>query len=137
MDLVMLGGAVRPISMSTTGPLAEQAMRQMTADKVFTSGDGLVAQYGLCEGTPEQVALKSLMLRQAAEVFILADASKLGRGSQRFWVPLLPGWTLVTDAGEEACAPFRAMGLRILQVPLAGTAGVTSAPRAASPPSNA
>ena len=116
LELVVLGGTVRPISMGTTGPLAEQALRQMTADKVFTSADGVVAGRGLCEATLEQVALKGLMTQQAAEVFVLADASKLGRASQPFWTPLDPGWTLVTDAPEPLCAPFRASGLRVIRV---------------------
>jgi DeoR/GlpR family transcriptional regulator of sugar metabolism len=115
MELVVLGGTVRPISMGTTGPLAEQALRQMTADKVFTSADGVVAGRGLCEATLEQVALKALMTQQAAEVFVLADASKLGRAGQPCWAPLRPGWTLVTDAPEAACAPFRAAGLRVIR----------------------
>jgi DeoR family fructose operon transcriptional repressor len=115
IELVALGGAVRPISMSTTGPLAEQVLRRMTADRVFTSADGVAAPHGLCEATAEQVALKALMLQQAAAVYVLADASKLGQASQRFWVPLQPGWTLVTDAAEEACAPFRRAGLRIIR----------------------
>ncbi|UFN47817.1 DeoR/GlpR family DNA-binding transcription regulator [Roseomonas sp. OT10] len=115
LELVVLGGAVRPISMGTTGPLAEQAMRQMTADKVFTSADGLSPRRGLCEATLEQVSLKALMLRQAAAVYILADASKLGHAGQPFWVPFQPGWTLVTDADEAACAPYRREGLAVIR----------------------
>lgn len=115
IELVVLGGTVRPISMGTTGPLAEQALRQMTADKVFMSADGVVAGRGLCEATLEQVALKALMTQQAQDVFILADASKLGRASQPCWVPLRPGWTLVTDAAEALTAPFAEQGLRVVE----------------------
>jgi DeoR family fructose operon transcriptional repressor len=116
LELIVLGGTVRPISMGTTGALAEQALRQMTADKLFTSADGVVAGRGLCEATLEQVSLKSLMMEQAAQVYVLADASKLGRAGQPCWAPLRPGWTLVTDAEEAACTPFRDAGLRILRV---------------------
>jgi len=116
LELVVLGGTVRPISMGTTGPLAEQALRQMTADKVFTSADGVVAGRGLCEATLEQASLKALMTEQAAEVFVLADSSKLGRASQPCWTPFHAGWTLVTDAPEPLCAPFQAAGLRVIRV---------------------
>jgi DeoR/GlpR family transcriptional regulator of sugar metabolism len=115
IELVVLGGAVRPISMGTAGPLAEAALRCLTADKVFTSADGLVAGLGLCEATLEQVSLKSLMMERAAEVVVLADASKLGRASQPCWAPLRPGWTLVTDAPAEATGIFREMGARVLR----------------------
>ena len=116
IELVVLGGTVRPISMGTTGPLAEQALRQMTADKVFTSADGIVAERGMCEATLEQAALKGLMTQQAAEVFVLADASKLGRASQPCWTPFQRGWSLVTDAPEHLCAPYRAAGLRVIRI---------------------
>ncbi len=116
LELVVLGGTVRPISMGTTGPLAEQALRHMTADKLFTSADGVVAGRGLCEATLEQVSLKTLMMAQATQVYVLADASKLGRASQPCWAALPPGWTLVTDAGDAACAPFRDAGARVVQV---------------------
>ena len=102
--------------MSTTGPLAEQALRTMSADKIFTSADGAVPGRGLCEATLEQVSLKGLMLSQAAQVFLLLDASKLGRAGQPFWAPFRPGWTLVTDANEAACAPFRDVGLHVIRV---------------------
>ena len=114
LDLIILGGALRPISMSTTGPLAEEALRRMTADRLFTSADGVVARRGLCEATLEQASLKTLMTEQAAQVFVLADASKLGRAGQPFWTPLRAGWTLVTDAPEEASDSFGAEGLRVL-----------------------
>lgn len=114
IELVVLGGTVRPISMGTTGTLAEQALRQMTADKVFTSADGVVAERGLCEATLEQTALKALMMQQAAEVFVLADATKLGRASQPYWAPLRPRAMLVTDAPEADCGPFRDHGLRVI-----------------------
>ncbi|MFC7735716.1 DeoR/GlpR family DNA-binding transcription regulator [Roseomonas sp. GCM10028921] len=115
MELVVLGGTVRPISVSTVGPMAEAALRGVTAARVFMGADGVVPGRGVCEATMEQVALKSLMMRQAREVVVLADASKLGREEQPFWADLPPGWTLVTDAPEAACAPFAAEGARVIR----------------------
>jgi DeoR/GlpR family transcriptional regulator of sugar metabolism len=115
IELVVLGGTLRPISMSTFGPLAEQALRHVTADRVFMSADGVLPGHGVCEATLEQVSLKALMMRQAREVVVLADASKLGRAGQPFWAPLPAGWTLVTDAPEEACAPFLPEGARVIR----------------------
>src|SRR3974390_602953 len=78
LDLVVLAGAVRPISMGVIGPLAEQTLRRITVDKAFLGCDGVVAGRGLCEASAEQTALKELMAAQAADVYVLADASKLG-----------------------------------------------------------
>lgn len=101
IDLVVLGGALRTTSMSTMGPLAHDALRRMTADRAIMSADGVVGGRGLCEADLEQVALKSLMMEQAKDVIVLADAGKLGRAEQSAWAPLPPRWTLVTDAGAS------------------------------------
>ncbi len=78
----------------------------MTADKVLVSADGVVAGRGLCEASASQPYLKDLMIRQAAEVFVLADASKLGRDQQQYWRPLNTRWTLITTGSAEQLAAF-------------------------------
>jgi DeoR family fructose operon transcriptional repressor len=101
IELIVLGGALRSTSMSTMGPLANEALRRMTADRAVMSADGVVGGRGLCEADLEQVALKSLMMEQARDVIVLADAGKLGRAEQSAWAPLPTHWTLVTDAGAS------------------------------------
>ncbi|QKG26100.1 DeoR/GlpR family DNA-binding transcription regulator [Actinomadura verrucosospora] len=110
VELVALGGAVRHVSLGMIGPLAEGALRAITVDTVFLGADGVVAGRGVCEGTAEQASLKRLMVEQAREVCVLADASKLGRAESNWWTPLDRPWTLITDSGatEEQLAPFRA-----------------------------
>ena len=116
IELVVLGGALRTTSMSTMGPLAHDALRRMTADRAIMSADGVVAGRGLCEADLEQVALKSLMMEQAKEVIVLADAGKLGRAEQDAWAPLPSRWTLVTDAGasEEQRQQLTDAGARVI-----------------------
>lgn len=101
LELIVLGGALRTTSMSTFGPLAVDALRRITADRVIMSADGVVAGRGVCEASLDQVALKSLMMEQAREVVVLADAAKLGRAGQPCWAPLPPRWTLVTGAAAS------------------------------------
>lgn len=117
IELTVLGGQLRATSMSTVGPHAVDGMRQMTADKLFMSADGLVAGRGLCEASLDQIALKSLMIQQARELIVLADATKLSRSEQAFWAPLPPHWTLITDgrATPEDCAPFVEAGARVIR----------------------
>jgi DeoR family fructose operon transcriptional repressor len=116
IELIVLGGALRSTSMSTMGPLAHDALRRMTADRAIMSADGVVGDRGLCEADLEQVALKSLMMQQAKEVVVLADAGKLGRAEQIAWAPLPPRWTLVTDAGasEQQRKDLAAVGARVI-----------------------
>ncbi|WP_394780368.1 DeoR/GlpR family DNA-binding transcription regulator [Undibacterium sp.] len=108
--LTLLGGSLRKMSMGTIGPLTELTLSRMTADKVFLGADGLVAGTGLCEATQEQAALKEKMMGQASEIFVLADATKLGFAGQQAWTPLDRPWTLITDSGASAAqlAPFEA-----------------------------
>ncbi len=118
LELIVLAGTVRPISMGVIGPLTEHTLRRITVDKVFLGADGVVAGRGLCEARAEQTALKELMTTQAAEVFVLADASKLGRANQQFWALLPRCWTLITDssATSEQLEPFaRLRTIRIIQ----------------------
>jgi DeoR/GlpR family transcriptional regulator of sugar metabolism len=120
IELIVLGGTVRSTSMGVVGPLAEQALRRVTVDKVFLGCDGLVAGRGLCEASAQQTALKELMAEQAADVFVLADATKLGRASQPYWAPLSRHWNLVTDAAatDEQIVPFTHAGVRVIRAPL-------------------
>ncbi|MGE4481587.1 DeoR/GlpR family DNA-binding transcription regulator [Acidocella sp.] len=117
VELTVLGGRMRQISFGTVGPAAEQALRRLTADRVFLGCDGVVAGRGICEATEAQVCLKELMIAQAWEVYVLADASKLGRTASTAWALLPERWTLITDirATEDQLAPFRACyGVRVL-----------------------
>lgn len=120
IELISLGGTLRPISLGFTGPHAEQAMRRITADSAFLGADGVVAGRGLCEASSEQVALKELMAAQVETVYVLATSDKLGRAASRAWAPLDRPWTLVTDAEatDAQLDPFRRLGLvTILQAP--------------------
>jgi DeoR family transcriptional regulator, fructose operon transcriptional repressor len=117
IELTVLAGLVRPISMGVVGPLAEQTLRRITVDKVFLGCDGVVAGRGLCEASAQQTALKELMAEQAADIFVLADATKLGRASQQYWAPLSRPWTLITDATstDQQIAPFTRLGVRVIR----------------------
>jgi DeoR family fructose operon transcriptional repressor len=110
IELTVLGGSVRRLSMGTVGPLAELMLGRITVDKVFLGADGLAAGRGLCEATQEQASLKSRMIAQASGIYVLADATKLGYTGQQAWTPLERPWTLITDGGAspEQLAPFRA-----------------------------
>ena len=110
--VTLLGRDLRPGSMSTFGPAAFTMLERLSADKVFLSADGVVAGRGLCEASTEQAYLKELMIQQAAEVFVLADSTKLGRDRQQHWTPLKTDWTLITDAtASEVLTPFRQQAL--------------------------
>jgi DeoR/GlpR family transcriptional regulator of sugar metabolism len=100
--VTLIGGDLRPSSMSTLGPIAQLALSRISVDKAFLGADGVVAGRGLCEASAEQAYLKECVIRQAANVFVLVTSNKLDHASQQHWTPLERGWTLVTDAPHDA-----------------------------------
>lgn len=117
VELTVLGGQMRQISFGTVGPSAEHTLRRLTATRAFLGGDGVVAGRGICEANEAQASLKELMATQAREVYVLADADKLGRAASPAWALLPERWTLITDvrASEEQLAPFKALpGITVL-----------------------
>jgi DeoR/GlpR family transcriptional regulator of sugar metabolism len=118
VEVVLLGGTMRELTRGTVGPLAELVLRRLTAHTVFLSADGVVAGRGLCEANFAQTTLKELMIGQAEDIVVLADASKLDRMASRWWTPLERPWTLVTDDSATAgqLAPFEALGTCRIQV---------------------
>lgn len=110
----VLGGNLRAPSMTVYGPLAYEALSRLTVDRVFVSADG-VTEHGLCEASPEQSWLKEAMIARAAEVYVLADATKIGRASQQHWTPYPARWFLITDADESVTSIFTNHSVTILR----------------------
>ncbi len=107
--VTLIGGELRAGSMSVYGSLADMALERLTFDKVFSSADGIDAEFGVCEGSIEQAWFKDKLFRRTREVYMLATAEKLGRKSQMNWSPIHRPWTLLTDAPADSHAllPFR------------------------------
>ncbi len=113
IEVLALGGVLRPMSLGFVGPHAEHVLRRTTASRAFLGADGVVAGRGLCEATADQASLKELMAMRADAVYVLATADKLGRAVSQAWTPLDRPWTLVTDADatEAQLRPFRDLGI--------------------------
>lgn len=112
IETILLGGSLRRQSRGTVGPVAERALRGMTARLVFLGADGVVADRGICEASASQISLKVLMAEQARERVVLADSSKLGSAPSHFWMTLNGPWTLITDDGanDEEVQRFESTG---------------------------
>jgi DeoR/GlpR family transcriptional regulator of sugar metabolism len=113
-----LGGTLRHVSQGFVGPLAEAALSRMTFDRVFLGADGVTAEEGICEASLQQTRLKELMMGRSERIYVLVDASKLGRRPFHAWARLPEKWTLVTDAtvSGAALAPFLARGVEAVVV---------------------
>lgn len=102
VELIVLGGRLRAINETISGGAAEEMLRHVRAATAFMGTDTIDPEAGLACRTLEQSRLKSLMLRSAERVVVLADSSKLdGDGGFSYWSALDRPWELVTDSGAS------------------------------------
>lgn len=119
LEIVLLGGRLRPMSQSFVGPVAEQALERMTFDRAFMGADGVRADRGINEKDLEQTRLKELMMSRADHVYVLAHGSKIGEAPFHAWALMPARWTLVTDgtASAGSLEAFSDRGVDVVVVP--------------------
>jgi DeoR/GlpR family transcriptional regulator of sugar metabolism len=78
IELVLLGGIVRRNYRSLVGFLAEDALRQLSADRAFLGTSGIRDDGAVMDTTMVEVPIKRGMIAAAAEIVLLADTAKFG-----------------------------------------------------------
>jgi DeoR/GlpR family transcriptional regulator of sugar metabolism len=101
-EIVVLGGRLRRINHTISGPTAEQMVRGLYADFAFIGADAVDPRRGVASRTLEQSTLKSLMADHARTVVVVADSTKLSGGWTSYWSPMQRPWLLFTDDGADA-----------------------------------
>ncbi len=76
IELVVLGGVVRRNYRSLVGVLAEDALRQLSADVAFLGASGVREDLSVMDTTMVEVPIKRAMLAAADRAVLLADAAK-------------------------------------------------------------
>jgi DeoR family transcriptional regulator of aga operon len=104
-------------SFSLTGNAALDFLDDVYLDKVFLSVTGLDGERGATTLETDEALVFRKMLKQAKQVIVAADASKLGKVSPAFICPASEIHLLITDASAtpEALAPFERQGIRIIR----------------------
>jgi DeoR family transcriptional regulator of aga operon len=104
-------------SFSLTGNAAITFLENIYMDKVFLSVTGLDDERGATTLESDEALVYRKMLKQAKQVIVVADASKLGIVSPAFICPASEINILITDTGApaEALAPFERQGIRIIR----------------------
>jgi DeoR/GlpR family transcriptional regulator of sugar metabolism len=77
IELIALGGVVRRNYRSLVGVLAEDALRQLTADVAFLGASGIRADLSVMDSTMIEVPIKRGMIAAAERSVLLVDAAKL------------------------------------------------------------
>lgn len=79
IDVIQLGGSVRPNSSSVIGPIGEKMLAEFTFTKLFLGVDGIDLDYGLTTTNAMEASLNKVMIDAAQRIVVLADSSKFGR----------------------------------------------------------
>ena len=104
-------------SFSLTGPAAIRFMDDVYLDKVFLNVIGIHGERGCTMAEQDEALTFRAMVRQAREVIVVADSSKLGHVSTSLICPTGDVHLLVTDTGatEEQLAPLVERGVRVIR----------------------
>ena len=117
VDVTVIGGSLRSQARVTVGAATVEALRMVRADILFLGVCGLHPEIGVTVPEIEERHVKAAMIDGAAEVVGLADHDKLGTALPFIVAPLTKLTHLVTDveSGTESLAPYRALGIEVLQ----------------------
>lgn len=84
IDLIVVGGILRPSYRSMVGHMAELMLRQMRFDKAFLGTAGVTGEGMVMDTTPSEVPVKRQILASAKRAYLLADSKKFpGEGFLR------------------------------------------------------
>lgn len=79
VQILQLGGLIRPNSSSVAGIYAEQILEQMSCGIFFMGVDGIDLDFGISISNLAETSLDQKMIASAQRVVVLADSSKFGR----------------------------------------------------------
>jgi len=114
--VVCIGGMLRHSQHSFVGPAAERVLGSYYADKAFVSCVGLDIGKGATDADELEAEVRKLMLNNAREKILVADATKFGKFALSLISPLDRIDVLVTDRKPEGAwlREFEARMIRCL-----------------------
>jgi DeoR family transcriptional regulator, aga operon transcriptional repressor len=116
IELVVLGGVVRPSMHSMLGHLPELALHELRADALFMGIGALSAEHGLMNDAIPEILTDRALRRAARACIVLADSTKLGSLAPAYVFGIDEVDTLVTDADADPqeVAALEAQGVRVI-----------------------
>ncbi|KAA0098721.1 DeoR/GlpR transcriptional regulator [Mycolicibacterium sp. P1-18] len=102
VEVVALGGRIRPATMAAVGMLTGEALAAVNVDVAFLGTNALSFDRGLTTPDPEEAAVKNQMLSAARQRIFLVDSGKFGRVSHARHATLDDVDVLITDDGASA-----------------------------------
>lgn len=118
ITLIGIGGMLRPSELSFIGHIAEQAIGELRADKVFIGVRALSIEHGLTGDYLLEVLTDRAILKIGREVIVVADHTKFGAVASAFIAPVTSVHRIITDtaAPPAMVAALRRLGIEVLLV---------------------
>jgi DeoR family transcriptional regulator of aga operon len=119
VDTTLTGGAMRWAgAFSLVGPAAIETLNMFVMDRLFLSVTGMHPERGATIIEPEEAAVFRVMVRQAREIIVVSDSSKMGMVSPSVICSPREIDLLITDDGiaDDTIAAFEAAGVRVMTV---------------------
>ena len=115
IDLIALGGAVRPGEQTLHGHLTDWGVAQFRADKLFYGIEAISLQHGLTHSQIVEVSTDRALANAATQTIILADHTKFAKVAPALVMPLEKVHVIITDRNLPAdiLKGLRAWGLQI------------------------
>ena len=101
IQLHLLGGHVRPLTLAMVGSWPEDALRSLSVDVAFLGINGLTPERGLTTPDLEEARIKSAFVDAARRTVVLADHTKFGREDFGHVAPLSRIDTVITDSSID------------------------------------
>lgn len=115
IDLIGIGGLLRPSELSFVGHIAEQAIAELRADKVILGVHAFSLQHGLTSDYLPETLTDRAILKIGRQVILVADHTKFETVAPAFVAPVSSIHHLVTDAQAppQVLAALREMGIAV------------------------
>jgi DeoR/GlpR family transcriptional regulator of sugar metabolism len=116
IELIVLGGAVRPGMHSTLGHLTELACRELRADALYMGIGAISLEHGLMNDSVPEIVSDRALRGMAPKCVVLADATKFDLVAPAFVFGLDQVDLVVTDerARPETLAALRALSIDVV-----------------------
>lgn len=118
VEVILTGGSVRKNSFSLVGPLAEETLRQLSADILFLGVDGFDTKIGLSTPNLLEAKVNKVMVEVARKTVAVCDSSKFGRRAMSNIVPISAVHQVITDKhiGKTDLSNLKEAGIAVTLV---------------------
>jgi DeoR/GlpR family transcriptional regulator of sugar metabolism len=114
--VLMPGGQFKAPTLSLTGERSADFFDGLYAEKLFLATAAVSLDVGLTYPSIADLYVKRAMIKAAAKVILVADATKIGRTSLSWLAGVEIVHTLITDTGirDEDRAAFESRGIEVI-----------------------